>query len=450
MLVYPPFSQPVDSKKRCLVPLGLAYIAAYLRNHGVEVAILDCVVEGYEHDEINGKVRTFGLPWEEIKKRIKRYRPQFVGVSCLMTAQRHNALKICKLVKEISWNIHTVLGGIHPSVFPKEMIRNSKVDSVVIGEGEQAMLDIVMGNLAGIVQRDILNIDDIPWPARDLLPMSKYFQINMPENIFSPNNRVTQVITSRGCPFKCSFCATTRFHGKWRGRKFEDVIEEIKYLIDHYSIDEVNFIDENLVVDKTRTENLMHRLKPLKIAWSNPGGIWIGGLDNYILKLMKESGCYQLTFPVESSNERILKDVINKPLDPDIVKPLVDMCHKLKIDVHAFFIEGFPEQTKQDMINDYHYAKKINFDSVTFLIITPLPGSCIYEKYKDNVDLDNINYIYSTIPHPTMSAAEIESTVHMMNVRFNKRWKWRHPIKFIRKYILLPRKKMFSDPYQRI
>ena len=436
MLVFPPFTQPIESKKRCLVPLGIAYIAGYLRKHNVEVKILDCVVEGYDNDIILGNKRTFGLSESDIKKSIAEFNPDFVGVSCLMTAQKDNCLAVCRMAKEVCSSCITIVGGCHASVFPEEMIKHWQIDNVVVGEGEQATLDIVRGNDKGIVKKDPIDINKIPFPARDLLPMEKYIKINMPENIFSPNDRVTQMVTSRGCPFNCVFCATTNFHGNWRGRKPADVIEEAKMLKEKYGIEEINFVDENLVLDKKRTIDLMVFLSDLNLAWSNPGGIWIDGLNDYILELMKKAGCYQLTFPVESFNKDILKNVINKPLKVERVKGLVEKCHKLGIDVHAFFVMGFPEQTKDMMESDFKMAKVTGFDSASFHIITPLPGSRIYEKWSNKINLDNINYIHSTIPHPELSSKELEELINGFNVEFNKSYKWKHPYKFLKKYVL--------------
>jgi len=447
VLIFPPFTQPCQSKKRCLVPLGIAYIGGYLRKHGIDVTLIDSYVEGYDNEVYQNDTVTIGLSMLDIKERIRDIEPDFVGVSSLMTAQFPNALTVCKTVKDVNPDIHVVIGGCHPSVFPQDMLKFPEIDSVVIGEGEQSMLDIVKGKVNGVVNRKPLDINTIPHPARDLLPMEKYIAINMPENMFSPFDRVTQVVSSRGCPFNCVFCSTTNLHGHWRGRKAEDVIAEAQMLKNTYGIEEINFIDENLVMNRERIVKILEGFKKIGIAWSNPGGIWIDGLDNDLLDLMKASGCYQLTFPVETSNEKILKKVINKPIHIEKVEPLVKHCHKIGIDVHAFFVCGFPQQTKQDMINDFEYAKRVAFDSASFHIITPLPGSKIYDQYHD-IDLKNINYIHSTIPHPTLSSKEIEDLVNSFNVEFNKLLQQRDPVKFYNKYVKTAEKKFHNKDYE--
>lgn len=434
MLIYPPFSQPINSKKRCLVPLGIAYIAGYLREHGVDVKILDCVVEGYDNDIIKGNMKTFGLGEKEIREKISEYRPDYVGVSCLMTEQRHNAHMVCRVAKEVNSNVHTIMGGCHPSALPDDVLEHKEVDSVTIGEGELAMLNIVNGKKSGRVQENPLDIDSIPLPARDLLPVEKYIEINMPENPFSPYNRVTQMLSSRGCPFHCYFCSTVKFHGSWRGRKAEDVVEEARMLKEKYGIEEINIIDENLVADRERTVKIMKGFKELKIAWSNPGGVWVQGLDNDLLDIMKEAGCYQLTFAIETTNDYVLHKIIHKPLKLEIVEPLVKHCRKIGIDTHAFFICGFPEQTKQDMINDFEYAKKIKLDSASFNIISPFPGSDLFKDYRDKIDLENIGYTKVSIEHPEMTKEELEKMVDDFNVKFNKSLLWRRPIKYFKKY----------------
>ena len=435
MLIFPPFTQPVSARKRCLVPMGIAYIAGYLRENNIAVEVLDSVVEGYENERIDGGSRTFGLSVDDIQSRIETSAPDFVGVSCLMTQQFGNALDVCRAAKETDPDIQTVMGGCHPSAFHRELLQYDEIDSVIIGEGERAFLDIVEDNLKGAVTRDLLDIDSIPFPARDLLRMEDYLTINMPENIYSPYDRVTQIVTSRGCPFDCIFCATTRFHGRWRGRTAESVIQEAKFLKDTYNIQELNIIDENFILDRARAVRILNGFIELDIAWSNPGGIWIAGLDNELLDLMKKSRCYQLTFPVESANTYTLKKVIHKPLRLDIVGPLVRHCREIGIDTHSFFVCGFPHETREDLQKNFDFAMDVGFDSATFNIVSPLPGSRLYDVYKDAVDIKNIHYTKVSIKNPNIPDVELEEIVRKQNIRFNRSLLWRDPRKFFNKYV---------------
>lgn len=161
----------------------------------------------------------------------------------------------------------------------------------------------------------------------------------------------------------------------------------------------------------------------------------MGGLDDELLHLMKESGCYQLSLAIESSTPRILEEVIDKPTRLEMVAPVVKTCKKLGIDLHAFFVCGFPEQTREEMINDYEFAKRLEFTSASFNIISPLPGSRIYEKYKDILSFDKVDLRKASIPHPEMSTDEMEKLVRGFNRKFNSSLIYRNPRMFIKKYV---------------
>jgi len=441
----PPFTQTRQSMKRCLFPLGIGYLSAVLENEGFDVTVLDCIVEGYEEENNHGNGEiTFGLKDAEIRRRIKEFAPDFVGISCLLSRQVHNAYRICSIAKEVNENIQTISGGCHPSALPNQVISNANVDHLVIGDGENAILQIVKGERHGIVNGGDVDFKEMPWPARHLFPMEKYFKINMPTSTYSPHNRITQIELTRSCPFNCCFCATTQFRGKYQKREINDCLAEITFLKEKYQVEELDIIDSNLIVDKKWTKDLLRGIKDIGISWANPGGIWVGGLDDELLFLMKESGCYQLSLAIESSTSRILKEVINKPTDIEMVGPVVNTCKKIGIDLHAFFVCGFPEQSKQEMINDFEFAMKMGFTSASFNIISPLPGSSIFEKYKDILDFSEVDLRKCSIPHPQMSGQEIEELVDSLNRRFNRSLIYRNPKMFVKKYLgTLVRKKSF-------
>ena len=435
LLINPPLTQNKKSQKRCLVHMGLAYIAAVLENNGFPVKILDCVVEGYDvQEKFDEKRITFGLTGEEIRRRIEEYEPDIVGVSCLMSMQSHNAHRMCEIAKEVNPNIETVMGGPHPAAMVDETLRDTNVDRVVVGEGEMSMLEIVSGRAVGkVVSSPPMNLENLPMPARHLLPMEKYLKINMPLSTYAPSNRVIQIETSRGCSLNCCFCTVKNFWGKWRRRPPIKVLSEVRFLIDRYKVEELDIIDSNFAFNREYLVEILNGLVGLGLKWANAGGIWVGGLDEEILDLMRQSGCYQLSLAVESATPSILHQVIHKPIRLEKVKPLVKYCHKIGIDTHAFFVTGFPEESVEDMKRNYEFAKECGFSSASFHIITPFPGSDIYEKYPITdyvgVEMRNVN-----IHHPELSDQELERLVDGFNRRFNRSLLWRNPRRFFSKY----------------
>lgn len=434
MLIMPPFTQDKQAMKRCLFPLGIGYLSSILEREWVDVIVLDCIVEGYDIESFNGNDITFGLTDNEIKESIKKFMPNYVGVSALISRQAENALRVCKLAKEVSLNIETIMGGCHPSVLSNETLSDPNVDHVVIGEGEDALLKIIKGEESGCVKGGNVDVKKIPWPARHLFPMEKYLKINMPTSVYSPHNRVAQIEFTRSCPFNCCFCATTQFRGSYQKRDVDDCLNEALFLKEKYKIEELDIIDSNLIVDKKWTKKLLNGLKEIGISWTNAGGIWIGGLDDELLELIKESGCYQLSLAIESSTPRILKNVINKPSNLDMVAPVVKTCKKLGIDLHAFFVCGFPEQSKEEILNDFKFAMKMKFTSASFNIICPLPGSTIYEKYRDILLFEDVDLRKCSIPHPEINKDEMEKMIDGFNKKFNSSLLYRNPKMFLKKY----------------
>jgi len=438
LLINPPQTQPRQSLKRCIVPMGLAYIASYLEKRGHFLKIVDCIVEGYNteiyHDD---EQMTFGLKENEIKKIILDFKPNFIGVSAMMSSEAHNTHQICKWVKEVDKKIKVVVGGAHASALPHLLKKDQNIDYIVIGEGEKSMQKIIEEKTEEIVTSSLIDLNNHSWPARHLLPMEKYIKIDMPTSVFGKKRRVTQVETSRGCPFNCCFCSTTHFWGrKWRARDPNDIVAELKFLKERYNIQEIDITDSNLIVDKKRMIKLCKKMISLKLAWANPGGVWAGGLDKELLYWMKKSGCYQITFAIENANPFILKEVIHKPSKTKPIKELVRYCHKIGLDTHAFFVMGFPEESVKSMKATFKWAMNVNFTSATFNIVQPLPGSELWKKYGQNInDFKKINLRYSTIEHPEISKENLEKMIDEFNTKFNASAWYRNPKMFVSKYL---------------
>ena len=408
MLVQPPvFALKNKSDINPNVPLGLAYIAAVLEREGYEIKILDAFIEGLENEkEINSERVLIGLPFDEIKNRIKHFNPQVVGVSSLFTLQRKNAHAICKIVKEVKRDIITIMGGPHPTAEPEEVAKDSNVDFVVLGEGEAVLVDLLrylksgkdpkeIDGLAfsapeGVIinrkQKFIEDLNSIPFPARHLLPMDKYFRSKFShgKNRRSP---YASILTSRGCPFQCTFCATHKvWSRKYRTRSAKNVLDEIKELVKRYGIKELLVEDDNMLLDKNRANQILDGLVSEKfdLIWRTPNGVAVATLDCEMLDKMKKSGCYQIGIGVESGSKFVLDNIIKKPVDLKKIPPLVKHARRIGIDVVIFLVVGMPGETLEQMRESFNFARSLGlYDAQHVSIATPYPGSELYDICKE-------------------------------------------------------------------
>lgn len=467
LLIFPHRISIKGFKEDLAPPLGIAYIAAFLEKAGYNVKILDVEAEDFYHrEEVGGEYIQIGLSYEEIEKRIRTFSPDVVGVSCLLSTQFDSTYKICKLTKKINKNIVTIVGGEHPSSLPEESLQKNYIDFVIIGEGEYSTLSLLeaikegkgMSQIDGIgfkkgenivikpKTKFIENLDELPLPARHLLPMETYFKINMPQSSTSLKSPNTSIMTSRGCTANCIFCATTRFWGnKHRTRSIEKVLGEMEYLKKEYGIKELQFIDDNLTLNKEWAIKLFNGMieRKLNLLWTTPQGIALWSLDEELLKKMKESGCYDITLTIESGDSKVLNQIIRKPLKLEKIEPLVKAARKLGLIIKGYFIIGFPGETKEQMQKTLDFAKKLKLDAAGIFIATPLPGTDLYRicKEKDylieDFDFKKINYAKGNIQTPDFTPKEVEQMVSKSILSINLGLLIRNPIRFFKKYFVL-------------
>jgi len=403
MLIMPPRTIIKGKEtKRVDPPLGLAYIAAVLLKHDYEVAILDGVVEGFENEEdIENRMIRFGLSLEKIAEKVQRFSPQVVGVSNLFACDNESAHDVCAVAKKINNDIITVIGGAHATALPEEMLKDSNLDFVVLGEGEYTFIELLkkinkgtsltaINGLAYKKQGKIIiqpktkfieNLDRLPFPARQLLPMNKYSEISSPHGNYVLRKPYASIITSRGCIANCIFCSVRLLWGaKYRPRSAENVLEEIELLVKN-GFKEIHFEDDNLTVDKKRAERIFDGIieRKIDISWSTPSGVALYALDEKMLEKMKASGCYCLSLGIESGSQKVLSKIIKKPLNLKKVKPLVQKMKQLDIKTVGFFMFGLPGETKEQIKRTVEFAKQLNLDYSTFFIATPYPGTKLFE-----------------------------------------------------------------------
>lgn len=464
LLIMPPATISREYTKEIQPPLGLAYIAACLEKD-YTVKIVDAACEGWEKErKEDDNYITYGLTFEEIKELILDFKPDVIGVSCLYSMQYKNAHKVCAIAKEADNAIFTIMGGAHPTSLPAATLQDSNVDAVILGEGDFTTRELLealrkrapLQSIDGLAYRDngrivinpktrfIQDLDQIPLPARHLLNMKKYFKINLPHGVstrFSPN---TPVITSRGCPANCIFCSIHCIWGRqYRARSVENIIAELKYLKDEFAVKEIQFEDDNLTFDKKRAAELFDRMieEKLGLAWTTPNGVAMWSLDKELLLKMKQSGCYRLCLAIESGDQEFLSKTIKKPLNLEKVKELLRWINEYKFETDAFFVVGFPGETKEQLKNTFEFAARLKVDNVTFYLATPYPGTELYNTSKEkgllgkDFSFGKLGVKRAVLSTPDYSAAELERIVALETLKYKIRLLWHNPAAFYRKVI---------------
>lgn len=314
------------------LPIGLMYIAAVLQKNDYKVEILDAFMADSTFQK-NGATISVGMPSERIRQEISTRKPDIVGIAGPFTCQIENTLKISNLTKEVNAEILTVVGGPHVTLVPKEFLKEAKsVDVAVMGEGEYAMLDIAevfegkkqFSAIPGIAYRQngkvrvnqprpfIENLDLLPYPAYDLVDMEEYLN---PKKIGyrSFRDHAISMITSRGCPFNCCFCAVHLHMGReFRAHSAQYVLAHIEYVVDKFKVKNIFFEDDNLTLDLARFAAICDGIieRKIKIGWETPNGVRADCLTMPLLKKMKQSGCQSVFVGVESGEQQILDKLL--------------------------------------------------------------------------------------------------------------------------------------------
>lgn len=369
--------------------ISLGYLAIVLEKAGHHVKIMDIDAEKVsEQDFIKNVIEeNYGL----------------VGITTT-TPTFNEAIHLADLVKKNS-KAFTVLGGVHVSVMPEESMKFNSVDFIVKGEGEKTIVELAdylegrikLESVDGVYYRQdgkilknkdrelISNLDEIPFPARHLYKNQNY---TYPDTLATP---AFPIITSRGCPAHCSYCATNSiFKHNFRARTPKNVVDELEFLVKEFKAKEIHIWDDNFVFIKSRVIEIKNEIKRrnLKLKFAFPDGVRIDCVDEELLTALKEMGTYSIAFGIESGNQYILNK-INKGIRLECVEKVFRLVRKLGMEIWAFFIIGLPDEDKEKIKETITFAKNINPDVAKFHILKPYPGTKVYEEFlKDNLILD--------------------------------------------------------------
>ncbi|MSN25202.1 MAG: radical SAM protein [Geobacter sp.] len=339
----------------------------------------------------------------ECQREINDFDPDIVMVSALSVEYHRQFHTVMSLVKAVNPSIITVIGGVYPTTLPEEVLKDTNVDFIFIGHAEerivsflQAVLSPAKTDLERIpaigyrladgtlhitpVASYISSVAEMVRPDYSLLDIEPYLVRNTSDYQVSSQVRSASLLTTYGCPFDCVFCATRTISGKGVAfRPVNDVLDEIDYLVHNHAIEDIVFLDDYLLADKQRITSLLQGLidRNYNLTWK-AANVSAWHLKEDLLDLMKQSGCTQITISVESGSQRVLRDIIRKPLNLEIVPPVVQMCRTRGIDIAANFVIGFPGETWDDLRMTFKFAETCDFDLVHFHIATPLPATDLY------------------------------------------------------------------------
>jgi len=359
-------------------PLGLLYIAAYLEKNAPhhDIAVLDCQIENSSDSDIN--------------KRVREFDPDIIGIS-VMTMTLLDAINVINICKQTKQLVKIVLGGPHPHIFPNETIQLEGVDLLVIGEGEitfKELLDTIendgdLQNVQGIVYKregKVIhteprplnrNLDvEIPFPARHLVPYKKY------SSVLAKRNPATTMFTSRGCPYKCTFCDRPHLGKIFRFHSSKYVVDEIEHCT-KMGINEFIIYDDTFTINKQRVKDICNEIIKRNLDVGFDIRARIDTVDEEMLQLLKRAGCHGVHFGIESGTAKILK-VLNKGIDIDQAKKVIQLTKKYGIPVLTYFIIGNPTETIEDIRETFKVMRELEPDFVHLAILTPFPSTNIY------------------------------------------------------------------------
>jgi len=355
-------------------PLGLAYIAAAARQAGFPVSILDAFAEGLDVRAFTQRLAAGG-PYDVIG--FTAMTPVFDTVQGAIEAARPHAR-------------YTVLGGPHATAFRESVLKdNPSLDFAVYGEGEQTFVELLQAldkgsstpAIAGLVARNgiggardpVKDLDAVPFPARELLPVRRY---RYP--LCRPGNMAT-MITSRGCPFPCIFCDKGVFGSSWRARSAENVLAEIDLLVRDFGTRTIVFYDDLFTLKADRLQQICEGLiaRKYRLTWKAEGRVDI--VDPAMLETMRRAGCDMIAYGVESGNQAGL-DYLRKKTTPDMAVEAFARTRAAGIKTMGYFILGIPVETPEDALNTIRFAVRLNPDYAQFSVLSPLPGTPLYEE----------------------------------------------------------------------
>ncbi len=388
-------------------PIGLAYIAASLREAGHEV----CVVDGPGSAPRNffrfNEVRIRGLTNKEIVERIPRD-TEVIGLGCMFTSHWVYVRQLIQDIRKEFPDVFLLMGGEHVTGFPELSLENAPLDAVVLGEGEETIVELLkqvgsgqaLDAVDGIAFRAeegairvnprrqrIGHIDAIPRPAWDLFDIEKYNEVNQPHG--ASQGKFMPMLATRGCPFSCTFCTSPNmWTTEWTPRNHKLVVDEMQDYYQKYGVTDFQFEDLTAIVKKQWIADFCDEIiaRGMKITFQLPSGTRSEGIDYEIAKKLKAAGCHEFAFAPESGDPRILKAIKKKVHLPTMFES-AKAALKAGINVGCFFIIGFPEDDYKSVMRTYAAIVKcgmIGLTNVNLNAYSPQPNTESFNQLRQD------------------------------------------------------------------
>ncbi len=387
------------------IPYNLCLLAAVVQG-SCDIRIIDAYHEDMDQNAFAAAIKEFS--------------PHVVGITVLMDQCAPAGHLSAQIVKEMDEGITVVMGGVYATVNPDLAIADDNVDYVVVGEGEYVLRDLLdylrgVGSVPkkGIVFKEnnkvvvapranyIKDLDSLPLPAYDLIDLPSYINKAERNSVDAPSLfPYARILTSRGCPYGCSFCQVEIISGsKFRPRSAENILNEIRWLKNQYGIQSLVFDDDNLFTNRKRAVSILQGMidHGLAMPWKSIATA-VFRLDAELLELMKASGCEYIDVAIESGTQRVLKDIIGKPVNLEHAKKIVALAKKIGIFITANFIIGFPTETWEEIRQTIQVAQEIDADYTKIFGAIPLRHTRLWQlceetnSFKKNFSISGMSW----------------------------------------------------------
>lgn len=420
ILLASPESDVWNSRKH--IHMGLGYLAGSLLAHGYPVEIWDASVEA-DRESLDDKLTRDHFDVVGLSAPTPLINSAWEAAS---TAKKHGAI--------------TILGGPHLTLQPHESMEKPQVDLVVRGEGETTIIEIVQalekeaeisnwrlsnsappsprlfhpqagwGNILGLSWRNLDgkimhnpdrplsdDLDAIPFPAHHLFHIERYTNLNPLTDGLDMNARAYTIVTSRGCPYKCTYCSKPITGDTWRGRSVDNVVAEWEWLVKELGATEIGITDDIWNLDRNRAKALCRALIKANlnhVPWVTIHGMKVNNTDQELFTLMKQAGCKRVGFGVENGDDWMLRHVIKKGQTVDMVRHAFRWAKKARLQTMGFFIFGMPGETEESMEKTIRLALELDPDLAHFMMAAPFPGTEMWETLKQhgNVFSDSMDW----------------------------------------------------------